>query len=79
MGQGIRLASLNIQTGWVDGLDMALRALQQGNVDVGFLQKTKMTQGTHTQRRAGYEVWATEAESQHGGRVAVVWRYAKVF
>ena len=47
-GGGIRLASLNICTGRVGGLYTALRALQPGNVDVGFLQETKLTQGIHT-------------------------------
>ena len=47
------------------------------NVDVGFLQETKLTQGIHTRNVAGYEVWETEAESWHRGGVALVWRPAK--
>ena len=34
---------LNIGLGRIGRLEMALRALQQGNVDVGFLQETKLT------------------------------------
>ena len=40
--RGIRMASLNIQTGRLGGLDTELLALQKGNVDVGFLQETKL-------------------------------------
>ena len=64
-GDGIRLASLNICTGRVGGLDTALRALQPGNVDVGFLQEMKLTQGINTRNGAGYDVWAIEPESRH--------------
>ena len=56
---------------------MALRALQKGNVDVGFLQETRLMQGIHTCHGAGYKVWATEVESRHWGGVSVVWRGAK--
>ena len=46
-------------------------------MDGVFLQETKMTQGIHTRHGAGYNFWATEAESSHRGGVAVVWREAK--
>ena len=74
---GIRLASLNIQTGWEGGMVTALRALQKGNVVVGFLQETKLMQGIHTRNGSGYNVWVTKAESCHRGGVAVVWGAAK--
>ena len=53
IGGGISLLSLNIQTGRAGGLERALWAIQQGNVDVGFLQETKLTQGIHTWNSAG--------------------------
>ena len=56
---------------------MALGALQKGNVDMDFLQDTKLTQGTHTQNGVGYTVWTIEVESRHWGGLAVVWRVAK--
>ena len=62
-GGRIRLASLNIHTGRAGGPETALRALQQGNVDVGFLQETKLMQGIHTRYNPGYDVWVTEAKS----------------
>ena len=49
----IRLASPNIRTGRAGGLEMAFRALQQGDVDVGFLQEIKLTQGIQTRHSAG--------------------------
>ena len=58
-------------------METALWALQQGNVDVGFLQEKKLTQGIYTRNGAGYDVWETEAESWHRGGVAVVWRAPK--
>ena len=39
------MASLNILTGRAVRLETELKALQQGNVDVGFIQETKLTQG----------------------------------
>ena len=61
------MASLNIRTGRAGGLETALRELHQRNVDVVFLQETKLTQGIHTRNGAGYGVCVTEAESQHRG------------
>ena len=58
-------------------METALRALQQGNVDLGFLHETNLEQGIHTRHSTGYDVWETEAESWHWGEVVVVWRAAK--
>ena len=52
-------------------LEAALRALQQGNVNIGVLQEKKLTQGIHTQHGAGYDVWATEEKSQYWGGIAI--------
>ena len=60
-GKGIRIASLNIRSGQAGGLEAALRALQQGNIDVGVLQETKLMRGVHTRYRAGCDVWETQA------------------
>ena len=58
-------------------LETALRAIQQENVDVEFIQENKLTQGIHTRHGTVYDIWATETESLHRGGVAVVWRAAK--
>ena len=55
-------------------LEAALRALQQGNVNIGVLQEKKLTQGIHTQHGAGYDVWETEEKSQSWGDIAVAFR-----
>ena len=78
-GLGIRLALLNIETRRVGRLETALWALQKGKFVLGFLQYTKLNQGIHTRRSAGYNVWVMEVDSQHWGGVAVVWRTAKIW
>ena len=72
--RGIRLATLNIRQGRAGGLEAALRALQQGNVNVGVLKETNLRDGMHAQQGAGYTIWATVAESMHQGGILVVWR-----
>ena len=52
----IRLATLNIRLGKAGGLKAALQELKKGNVDVGLLQETKLTNGIHAVQRAGYTV-----------------------
>ena len=37
-GNGIRIASLNIRSGWTGGLEAALCALKKCNVNIGVLQ-----------------------------------------
>ena len=39
----VRLDTLNIRAGRVGGLELALRALCQGKVDMGIVQETKLT------------------------------------
>ena len=41
--------------------------LQQGNVRVGILQETDITEGLHTRYSVDYFIWVTEAENRHGG------------
>ena len=71
------LATLNIRSERTGGLEAALEALQalrQGNVDVGVLQETKLTDEIHMRQGEGYSVLTTAAEIRHRGGVAVVWR-----
>ena len=64
----------NIQSGRNGRLEMALRAMQQMNLDIGILTETKLTRGIHTRWSSGYHVVATEARSEHQGGVALVYR-----
>ena len=43
----IRLATLNIRFERVEGLEAEIRELNQGNVDMGVLQETKLANGIH--------------------------------
>ena len=53
---------------------MALRALQQRNVDVGVLWETNPTLGIHMRYGAGYTIWVTNSYSRHQGGFIVTWR-----
>ena len=57
----IRLNTLNIFSGRAGRLEAALRALKQGNLDVGVVQETKIIDGIHARQGAGYDIWAPEA------------------
>ena len=87
MERRVRMASLKIRTGRASELEMALLVLQQGDVEVGFIQGTKVVQGINTQNVSGYYVWATKVESMRreesqwsGGRQrGGSWRARPVF
>ena len=51
--KGIRIATLNIILGGAGGMEAEIQALRQGNVDVGVLQETKITDGIHTRQVEG--------------------------
>ena len=74
MGRGICIATLNIRSGREGEMETALLALWQGTIDIRILQEAKLTMGIHTQQSSGYKVWATEAERQHWGGIAIVCR-----
>ena len=69
----IRLATLKIRSGRAGELEVELRELRQGNVDVGILQETKLKDRIHERQGEGYSVWATEAERRHQWRISVFW------
>ena len=48
-------------------------------MNVGFLQETKLMQSVHTRNGAGYDVWATKAESWYLKGISVVWRAVKIW
>jgi exonuclease III len=50
---------------------MALRAMNQMNVDIGILKEAKLTDGIHTQQSSGYHVYPTSARSHSQGGVAL--------
>ena len=70
----IKLATYNIQSGRRGRLEMALREMDQMNIDIGILTETKLTAGIYTRYSSGYHVRATEASSHNKGGVALFWR-----
>ena len=72
----VRMATYNIQSGRAGRLEMALRAMEQMNVDLGILTEAKLTNGIHTRYSSGYQVFATEARSHCQGGVALFYRHS---
>ena len=70
----ISIVTYNIRSGRSGGLELALRAMKQMNVDFGILTETKLTDGIHTRSFEGYTVVATKALSPHQGGVAIFFR-----
>ena len=48
--------------------------MEQVNIDMGFMQETKLTDGVYTRASAGYRVVATDAPSRHRGGIAMFYR-----
>ena len=63
----IIIDTLNIRPGREGGLEVALQALSQGNIDVGILKETKLADRIHMWQGEGYSFWATESERRHQG------------
>ena len=75
----IRLVTYNIRSGRSGGLEAALRAMAQANVDLGVFQETKLTDDIYTRMSSGYRVIATNAPSKHQGGVALFYRDSDQF
>jgi hypothetical protein len=59
----IRIATYNIRSGCEGRLEMALRVMNQMDVDIGILTETKLTDGIHMRQSSGYQVYTTLARS----------------
>ena len=75
----IRFSTYNIRNGRNGGLELSLRGMSQANNDLGIFQETKLTDGIYTRGSAGYSIVATDAPSQHRGRVKMFHRPAPHF
>ena len=53
--------------------------MDQANIDLGFFQETKCTDGIYTCESAGYRVVAIDAPSQHRSGVALFYRPSSLF
>ena len=72
----IRFGTYNIRNGRNVGLEAELWGVSQANMDLGILQKTKLTDGIYTCGSSGYSIVATDAPSRHCGGVAIFHRPA---
>ena len=70
----ITIATYNICSGRAGRLELALRAADQMNLDLGILTETKLTDGVYTRNSSGYQVTATDAPSAHQGGIALFYR-----
>ena len=70
----IRLATYNVRSGRAGRLEIALRAMEQMNVDLGILTEAKLTDGIYTRFSSGYHVVATDARVHNQGGVALFYR-----
>ena len=77
--QRIRIASYNIISGRQARLEMALRAMDKMNIDLGFLLEAKVTDGIYTRRFEDYSVVATNATSHRQGGVALFYRNSECY
>ena len=57
----------NTRNGQNRDLELSLRGMEQGKVDCGVFQETKLTKIFYTQEASGFWVTATEAPSAHRG------------
>lgn len=61
----IIFGTYNIQNVKSDGIKSALREMEQANMDLGFLEDTKFTNGVHMRLFEGYHVLTADAQSSH--------------
>jgi hypothetical protein len=74
-GSGLfTVASYNIQSGCNGGLESALQAMKQMEVDCGVLLETKLTKGVYMHWSSGYNVRSTHAPSKWQGGISLFWR-----
>ena len=78
-GVPIRFGTYNIRNGCNGGLELALRGMDQANMDLGIFQDTKCKDGIYTCESAGYSVIATDAPIRHRSEVAVFYRPSPIF
>ena len=69
----------NIRNGQNGGLELLLRGMEQGQVDCGVFQETKLTKTFYTREASGFWVTATEAPSAHRGGIIFFYRKAEHF
>ena len=70
----IKLCTYNARDGRNGGLESALRAMAQANVDVGVLTEAKLPPNMCTRHSSGCNVIATASPNRHQGGLATFYR-----
>ena len=61
----IIFGTYNIQNVKSDGIKSAMREMKQANMNLGFLEDTKVTNRVHMRLLEGYQVLTADAQSSH--------------
>ena len=78
--QAVRFCSYNIRSGRGNELAVALRAMEQMNMDFGVFQETKVTRNDlRTRFSSGYQLVCTDAAASNQGGVALFYRESDFF
>ena len=67
----IHLYGYHIRNGVYGGIESAMHVIEQGNVDLGVLFKTKIVNGVYMRRSLDYNLIVSEAPIKHQGGVAL--------
>ena len=78
--QAVRFCTYNIRSGRGNELAVALRAMEQMNMDFGVFQETKVTRNDlRTRFSSGYQLVCTDAAASNQGGVALFYRESDFF
>ena len=69
-----KISMFNIRNGQNGGLELLLSRMEQGQVDCGFFQESKLTKIFYTRKASWFWVTATEAPSAHRGGFVIFYR-----
>ena len=75
----VRFSMFRIRNVRNGGLESALRGMDQGRVDFGVLQETKITNRVYMQETSGFRVMVTEVPSDHCIGIIIFYREAELF
>ena len=75
----IRFGTYNIRNSLNGSLDYYLQGMDRANIELGFFQENKLTEGVYAQESEGYKVVASDATSQHRGGMAIFYRESPHF
>jgi hypothetical protein len=77
--ESFAVALYKISGGQNGGLESAMRAMAEMDIDFGILVETKITTGIYTCFLSGYNVFASNADSVQQGGIALIWKPKKLY